>query len=117
MKKELLVTKAIADRNRLRIIKLLQSKPMCVCELTAVLGIAQPSVSRHLRVLKDAGLVRDKRKGSWIDYLLDIDSDDTSVTQILSILERWLEDDPQIEADRAHSCRVSRTELLGNQEE
>ena len=116
MKKELLVTKAIADRNRLRIIKLLQSKPMCVCELTAVLGIAQPSVSRHLRVLKDAGLVRDKREGPWIDYLLDIDSDDTNVTQILSILERWLEDDPQVAADREHSCKVSRIELLGKQE-
>ena len=57
------VLKAVADRNRLRILKLLESKHMCVCELAFVLGIKQPSVSRHLKKLKEAGLIDNEQDG------------------------------------------------------
>jgi ArsR family transcriptional regulator len=61
------VFKAVADPNRIRILKMLQQKKMCVCELSAVLGITQPSVSRHLSMMRDAGLVRDERDGEFRD--------------------------------------------------
>ncbi len=64
MKEMVKVFKAVADPNRIRILKMLQQKKMCVCELSAVLGITQPSVSRHLSMLRDAGLVRDERDAS-----------------------------------------------------
>ena len=57
------VFKSLADKNRLRILKMLQYKKMCVCELSAALDIARPSVSRHLSLMKDAGLVQDERNG------------------------------------------------------
>ncbi len=70
MKEMVKVFKAVADPNRIRILKMLQLKKMCVCELSAVLGITQPSVSRHLSMLRDAGLVRDERDAQWINYEL-----------------------------------------------
>jgi DNA-binding transcriptional ArsR family regulator len=64
------VFKAVADPNRLRIFKMLQHKKMCVCELSAALGISAPSVSRHLSMMKDAGLIEDERDGMWTNYML-----------------------------------------------
>ena len=64
------VLKAVADKNRLRIIKMLEKKKMCVCELAAVLEITQPSVSKHLKILNNAGIIKDERNSQWVDYSL-----------------------------------------------
>jgi len=70
MKSFIKVMKALSDPNRVKIVKLLQRKVMCVCELKAALGIAQPSVSKHLKILEDAGLVDFKKDGLWVNYYL-----------------------------------------------
>ncbi len=60
--------KVLADPARLRLLSLIQSQPdheACVCHLTAPLGLSQPTVSHHLRVLLDAGLVEREQRGSW----------------------------------------------------
>jgi ArsR family transcriptional regulator len=60
--------KVIADPARLRLLSLIQSQPggeACVCHLTEPLGLSQPTVSHHLRVLRDAGLVEREQRGSW----------------------------------------------------
>ena len=63
--------KALADGNRLRIIRLLMDRPRCVCELQAALGIAQPTVSKHLSILEEAGWVDKQRQGkNFIFYQL-----------------------------------------------
>lgn len=63
--------RAFADPTRLRILNLLQEhKEICVCDLVAVLGEAQPKVSRHLAVLRGAGLVDVRREGKWKLYAL-----------------------------------------------
>ena len=62
--------KALADPTRLRILELLAEQEMCVCELMAALHLPQPLVSHHLRVLRQAGVVRDDRCGRWICYRL-----------------------------------------------
>ena len=64
------VLKAYADKNRLRILKLLEKKKMCVCELAFVLDIAQPSVSRHLKKLRSAGLIDSEPDGFWTNYYI-----------------------------------------------
>ena len=71
MRELIQVLKAVADKNRLRIIKMLEQKKMCVCELSAVLEITQPSVSKHLSILNNAGILKDERNGQWIDYSLN----------------------------------------------
>ena len=65
------VFKALAEPIRIRILKMLEKKRMCVCELTAVLKVKQSSVSHHLKILKNAGFVIDIRDGLWIDYELE----------------------------------------------
>ena len=60
--------KVLADENRLKILSCLTKGEMCVCQLTECLGIPQNLMSHHLKVLKDAGLIDDERRGRWIYY-------------------------------------------------
>jgi len=62
--------KASADANRIRILSMLQEKKMCVCEIAFVLGIAQPSVSRHLKKLRSSGFIESENEGLWTNYYL-----------------------------------------------
>lgn len=64
------VFKALADPTRLRIIKLLEGGELCVCQLTAALGMGQSRISRHLSILKQAGIISDRRQGKWVHYQL-----------------------------------------------
>jgi len=65
--------KALADPHRVRIVNLLaaSAEPVCVCDLTASLGITQPTVSHHLRKLVDAGLLTREQRGTWAYYAID----------------------------------------------
>ena len=105
------VFKALADKNRLRILKMLQSKKMCACELSAALGITRPSVSRHLSLMKDAGLVVDERNGSWIDYSLCEERINQYAPVIQAHLKEWVNDDPKVKDDLEKIKSLSREEL------
>jgi ArsR family transcriptional regulator len=66
--------KVLADPNRLRLLSLLAARPdreACVCDLTAPLGLTQPTVSHHLRLLQAAGLVNREKRGTFSHYRLD----------------------------------------------
>jgi ArsR family transcriptional regulator len=71
MEKTAEIFKALGEPNRIRILTALTSRRACVCELAEALSLNQPNLSRHLRVLKDAGLVRSRRRGTWTDYVLN----------------------------------------------
>jgi ArsR family transcriptional regulator len=67
------VLKALADPNRLRIAAMLGSvgtADVCVCDLTEPLGLSQPTVSHHMKVLRQAGIVEAERRGKWVHYRL-----------------------------------------------
>jgi ArsR family transcriptional regulator len=69
--------KALADPGRLRLLNAIASRPSgeaCVCELTAPIGLSQPTVSHHLKVLHEAGLLARERRGTWIYYRVVTDS-------------------------------------------
>ncbi len=102
--------KALADSNRLRILKMLEVRPLCVCEITEVLGIAQPSVSRHLAILKDANLVEDSKEGQWVIYSLSKSADRT-VRYVLKGLHSWIVNDGQVLNDREKARKVARSQL------
>ena len=70
MDRDVEIFKACADETRLRILVLLGQGQLCVCEIVDVLDMPQGKVSRHLAVLRRAGLVDDERKGTWIHYSL-----------------------------------------------
>jgi len=60
--------KALADETRLRILKLLEVREMCVCEVMVALALTQPTASHHLGLLANAGLVKGKKAGKWVFY-------------------------------------------------
>jgi len=60
--------KALADTTRLRILKLLEVREMCVCEIMIALGLTQPTTSHHLGILENVGLVRSRKEGKWVYY-------------------------------------------------
>jgi ArsR family transcriptional regulator len=98
MKDFVRVTKALSDPNRVKIIKMLQHKTMCVCELKEALQVAQPTVSKHLKVLEDAGLVTSAKDGMWVNYYLTDGGSSPYVATMLGNLKHWLEEDPEISA-------------------
>lgn len=61
---------ALADAKRLSIVQALRSGERCVCELQVELDLAQPLLSHHLRILREAGIVDDRREGRWVYYSL-----------------------------------------------
>ena len=88
--------KALSDPNRVKIIKLLQQKVMCVCELQSALEIAQPSVSKHLRLLEAAGLVEYRKEGLWVNYYLADGKSSPYAASLLGNLRHWLNEDPEV---------------------
>lgn len=96
MKAFIKVMKALSDPNRVKIIKMLQNKMMCVCEMQEALQIAQPSVSKHLKILEDAGLVDFKKDGMWVNYHLTDGRSTPYAASLLGNLRHWLNDDQKI---------------------
>jgi len=83
----LIIFKALSEEIRLRILKLLEQKELCVCDIVAALDMIQPKVSFHLAVLKEAGLIKDRKQGKWVHYSID-DADMFRRFLLLSTLER-----------------------------
>ena len=106
------VFKVLADKNRLRILKLLEKKKMCVCELAYILGITQPSTSRHLKKLRGAGLIKDEQEGFWTNYFLSTACCHYAKT-LMKNLYAWLNDDPLIKSDLEKARKINRCELCG----
>ncbi len=72
-KQQALVFKALADPNRLRLLSIIKASPSgstCVCDLTEPLDLGQPTVSHHLKVLVEAGLLRREKRGTWAYFSL-----------------------------------------------
>ncbi|RZB29631.1 MAG: ArsR family transcriptional regulator, arsenate/arsenite/antimonite-responsive transcriptional repressor [Desulfobacteraceae bacterium Eth-SRB1] len=113
MKSFIKVMKALSDPNRVKIVKMLQHKSMCVCEMRAVLGISQPNVSKHLKVLEEAGFVNYRKDGLWVNYYLSDGTNSPYVASILGNLKHWLEDDPGISSLVGKIPFLNREELCG----
>jgi ArsR family transcriptional regulator len=96
MKDFVKVMKALSDPNRVKMLKMLQHRPMCVCEIQAALEIAQPTVSKHLKGLEEAGLVRCEKDGLWANYTLSDGSSSPYVASLLGNLRHWLDQEPEI---------------------
>jgi ArsR family transcriptional regulator len=70
MKTTTALFKALAHQTRLNILSLLLDGEVCVCQITAILQLPQSTASRHLAILKNAGLVKDRPDGTWVHYSL-----------------------------------------------
>ena len=107
------VFQALSDMNRIRILKMLEVRPLCVCEITSVLNLATSTVSKHLSILRDADLLRDRKDGKWIYYELNKTPEEAQVKDLLSIVSKWLEQNGTITADRKKAKSVDKEKLCG----
>lgn len=96
MKEFIKVMKALSDPARVKILKMLQRKVMCVCEIQEALGIAQSSASKHLKTLEDAGLIDYNKDGLWVNYSLAGGSQSPYAASLLGNLKHWLEENSEI---------------------
>ncbi|NMB80192.1 MAG: winged helix-turn-helix transcriptional regulator [Ignavibacteria bacterium] len=92
--------KALSDSNRLRILKMLQTKPLCVCEITHVLGLATSTVSQHLKILKESGFILEEKEGKWVNYFINPRPSDSRITSLLTSLDFWIADQSIIIDDK-----------------
>ena len=69
---------------------------MCVCEIKEALKLSQPSVSKHLKILEDAGLVDYKKDGLWVNYYLTDGKKSPYASSLMGNLRHWLDEEPAI---------------------
>ena len=113
MKEFIKVMKALSDPNRVKLLKMLQGRVMCVCEIQAALEIAQPTVSKHLKILEDAGLVGRKKDGLWVNYSLGNGNRSPYAASLMGNLRHWLNDDPEIQELVGRSAAIRREHICG----
>lgn len=108
MKDNTRIFKALSDRNRLRILKALQTKNLCACEIRELLNLANSTVSQHLRILRNAGFIIEEKDGRWINYMINPQPRDRRIGTILSGLDYWIDDEKTIRRDRKLVGKVDR---------
>lgn len=107
----IIVMKALSDKNRIRILKMLEKKSLCVCEMTAVLGLAISTTSKHLSILKEANLIFEQKEGKWVNYHLNSATQNKYIKETLPLIKNWLNQDETVCRDLEKIDRVSRVEL------
>jgi ArsR family transcriptional regulator len=109
----LYILKALSEETRIRILKLLEKGELCVCDIMTALDMIQPKVSFHLGVLKEAGLIKDRKEGRWVHYRID-ESDLFRRFLMLSVLERVPEDTVAHDKKRLHEFLQSKKSSVSN---
>lgn len=104
---------ALSDTNRIRILKMLEIRPLCVCEITEILNLANSTVSKHLSLLRDSGFIMDEKEGRWVNYRLIDQADNEYATKLLPLLSSWLPDDSIIKHDQRRVTEVDRNIICG----
>jgi len=90
---------------------MLQTKHLCVCEITEVLGLATSTVSKHLSILKDIGFIIEEKDGKWVNYRINPHPSDSRISSILTSLDFWISDDKTIINDKKKIQKVDRYEV------
>jgi DNA-binding transcriptional ArsR family regulator len=111
MKELLAVTKALSDANRVRALLLLRGGELCLCQVVEMLGIAPSTVSKHMAVLHQAGLVESRKEGRWVHYRLP----DPGAPALVRDAVRWVKEclarDPRAVADAKRLKVVRKMDL------
>ncbi|MFQ5706737.1 MAG: ArsR/SmtB family transcription factor [bacterium] len=108
MRNLLRIFKALSDPNRIRIIKMLQIRSLCVCEIREILNLANSTVSKHLSILRDADLILDQKDGKWVNLYLNQSTSEKYVSQLLPLLAEWLPDEDIVREDAEKVKAVDR---------
>lgn len=99
------VFKALGDANRVRILCMLNSRDLCVCEINSVLNVSMSTISSHLKILRNAGLVTSRKDGRWIFYSLKLSDEMTA--ELIKNAVKYVSEEHQIEEDVAALEHIS----------
>ena len=102
------VLKAAADPTRARILKMLQHEEMCVCQIVATLELSQSTVSKHLSLLRAAGLIDERKDGRWLYVRLSDNAHNAYAPALLDLIRGWLDRDATIRDDAKRARRIRR---------
>ncbi|MCA9284308.1 MAG: winged helix-turn-helix transcriptional regulator [Phycisphaerales bacterium] len=114
------LAKALSDENRIRILASLRNGERCVCQVIELLALAPSTTSKHLAILKQAGLVQSRKEGRWMHYRLTTSSGTSPAEEAIRWVIANLENDPRIVADDRQLdsiLSVERAELCCRQRE
>ena len=92
-----LLASALSDTNRIEILKMLASKELCACHILSYLGISQPTLSYHMKLMTEAGLVSASRRGKWTFYSISRDRLNAFAHAINEIPDEEIEGIPEME--------------------
>lgn len=111
MKEFLNITKALADANRLRMLMALRAGEVCVCQIAELTGLALSTVSKHLSVLYQAGLVNARKDGRWMYYSLPGKGTPTPAREAVAWVRRSLDANERIAEDEKRMKKVAAMDL------
>lgn len=100
------ISKALGESTRLKILKLLSVRPMYVCELESILQISQPRISQHLRIMKEAGLVKERKEAQRVFYILQTDYLQNHFKEFMDFIGEDLEKLPAFEEENARLQQI-----------
>lgn len=100
-----MILKLLGDKTRLTMVKILDHHDCCVCEFVEIFKVSQPSISQHLRKLRDVGLVNEERRGQWIFY--SINKDNEHYPFIAQILNQLPNQNHKLEALEEQGTRIT----------
>jgi DNA-binding transcriptional ArsR family regulator len=110
MREMMNLTKALADENRVRTLLALRDGELCVCQITELFGLAPSTMSKHLSILNQAGLVESRKEGRWIYYRLPENGTAPAAREAIRWLKRSLGYDERVVEDGRRLKEILKTE-------
>lgn len=111
MKNLITILKALADPTRIKILKMLEHRELCVCEIHAALHLAQPTISKHLKILEVAGLVDKRKEAQFVTYFLESSFANTHLALVLEEVRAWAGELPEIEEVLSQLAHIDKNEI------
>ena len=111
MKDLVKVMKALSDPGRVKILKMLEVRELCVCEIQAALELAQPTISKHLRILEEAGLVDKRKDAQFVIYFPEPSPANPHLASILKDVAAWADASPEITELLGRLAHIDRNEI------
>ena len=105
------VFKALSDPNRIRILKMLIGRELCMCEVREVLSLSNSTVSKHLTILRDAGLLLDSKDGKWVNFRINDKSEHRFIRSVITLVQDSFDDDDVVKEDLKKVRKVNRKQI------
>ncbi len=105
------VFKALSDPNRIRILKMLAGRELCMCEVREILNLSNSTVSKHLTILRDAGLLLDSKDGKWVNFRVNDRSEHRFIRLTIALVRDSFDDDDVVKEDLKKVRKVNRKQI------